>query len=163
MDENEFADRIEKLRSSLYRTAYLYLGSETATLDAVDEAVYKALISLKKLRRPEYFDTWITRILINECKNELRHRKREISVDSLPEKAVEQFDALPLRDAVLRLPKDLKEPIILRYFAGLTTEETAGVLNLKQGTAASRLRRALKLLRLELTEEDNENEPKQRI
>lgn len=163
MDENEFADKIEIIRGSLYRTAYLYLGGEAAALDAVDEAVYKALVSLKKLRQAKYFDTWITRILINECNNELRRRKREITVESLPEKAIEQFDSLPLKDAVQRLPKELKEPVILRYFAGCTTEETARVLKLKQGTAASRLRRALKLLRLELSEEVNENEPKQRI
>ena len=163
MGESEFADRIERLRSSLYRTAYLYLGGEAAALDAVDETVYRALVSLKKLRRPEYFDTWITRILINECKNELRRRKREISMDTLPEKSVEQFDALPLKDAVQRLPKELKEPVILRYFAGCTTEETARALKLKKGTAASRLRRALKLLKLELTEEVSANEPKQRI
>lgn len=154
MNDREFAERIEKLRGRLYRTAYLYLGSEAIALDAVDEAVYKGLTSLEKLRKPEYFETWITRILINECKNERRRRKRELPFDSLPERAVEHFDFLPLKDAVLRLPEELKAPLVLRYFAGYTTAETAEVLKLKQGTASSRLRRALKLLRLELSEEE---------
>lgn len=153
MDENEFAERTEKLRCRLYRTAYLYLGGEAAALDAVDETVFKGLVSLRKLRSPEYFDTWMTRILINECKSELKRRKREAPVCPLPEKAAEQFDALPLRDAVLRLPAELKAPVILRYFAGYTIAETSQALGLKQGTAASRLRRALKLLKLELSEE----------
>lgn len=154
MNDREFAERIEKLRGRLYRTAYLYLGSEAIALDAVDEAVYKGLTSLEKLRKPEYFETWITRILINECKNERRRRKRELPFDSLPERAVEHFDFLPLKDAVLRLPEELKAPLVLRYFAGYTTAETVEVLKLKQGTASSRLRRALKLLRLELSEEE---------
>lgn len=154
MNENEFAELIQDKRAELYRTAYLYLGSEAAALDAVDEAVYNGLMSCKKLRSPEYFRTWMTRILINTCITELRHRKRTLNVSELPETAVEEFDALPVRDAVLRLPRELKEPIILRYFSGLTTAETASALGVPQGTAATRLRRALKLLRLELSEEE---------
>lgn len=131
----------------------MYLGSEAAALDVVDEAVYKGLLSVKKLREPEYFGTWMMRILINECKTELRRRKRTITVSELPEVALEVFDALPVRDAVARLPKELKEPIILRYFSGLTTAETAAALKIPQGTVATRLRHALKLLRLDFSEE----------
>ena len=82
MDKNEFAARIEALRPRLYRTALLYLGSEAYALDALDETVYKALRSLKKLRQPQFFDTWVTRILINECLRELKRRKRERAVMS---------------------------------------------------------------------------------
>ena len=160
MDENEFAAQIQALRGGLYRTAFMYLGSEVAALDAVDEAVYKGLLSFKKLHEPEYFGTWMTRILINECKTELRRRKRTIFLPELPETAFEEYDALPIRDAVARLPKELKEPIILRYFSGLTTVETAHALNIPQGTAATRLRRALKLLRLDFSEEEILDESK---
>jgi len=96
LNENEFAEKIQVLRNKLYRTAYLYLGSESDALDAVDEAVYKGLASLKGLRQPEYFGT----------------------------------------------------------------AETALALNVPQGTAATRLRRALQLLKLELSEEEVLNEPK---
>ncbi|MFB0921319.1 MAG: sigma-70 family RNA polymerase sigma factor [Oscillospiraceae bacterium] len=154
MNENEFAAQIQALRGGLYRTAFMYLGNEAAALDAVDEAVYKGLLSFKKLREPEYFGTWMTRILINECKTELRRRKHTLSLPELPEEAIEEYDALPIRDAVMRLPKELKEPIILRYFSGLTTNETALALQIPQGTAATRLRRALKLLRLDFSEEE---------
>lgn len=146
----EFAARIQQLKARLYRTAYLYLGSEAIALDAVDEAVYKGLKALPKLRQPEYFDTWMTRILINECKQELRRRKRELSMDALPETAEEAFDSLPLKEAIRRLPPELKEVILLRFFSGLTQAETARVLSIPQGTVATRQRRALALLKLEL-------------
>ena len=61
MDTAVFAARTEAIRSRLYRTAYLYLGSEADALEAVDEAVYKALRGLKKLRQEEFFETWLTR------------------------------------------------------------------------------------------------------
>ena len=70
MNQEEYARRIEEIRGRLYKTAYLYLGSESLAVDVVDEAVYKGLCNHWKLRQPEYFTTWITRILINECHNE---------------------------------------------------------------------------------------------
>ena len=76
MDKEEFAARTEAVKQRLYRTAYLYLGSEADALEAVDEAVYQALRALRKLRAPEVFETWLTRVLINECHRELRRRRR---------------------------------------------------------------------------------------
>ena len=154
MNAEEFAERIESRRTKLYKTALLYLGSEDAAIDALDETVYKALKGYKKLRQPEFFDTWLTRILINECHNERRRRKRLMPLDELPETATEEFDSLPLKEAVRRLPQELKEVAILRYFAGYTVKEAAETLNIPQGTAATRQRKALALLRIDLGEEE---------
>ena len=77
MTEQEFALRAQDQRGRLYRTAFLYLGGEHAAVDAVDEAVYQGFLHYKRLRQPEYFATWMTRILINACNAELRRRKRE--------------------------------------------------------------------------------------
>ena len=154
MNNEEFAVRVEGIRRKLYKTALVYLENEVLALDAVDEAVYKALCSYKRLRQPEYFDTWMTRILINECHNELRRQKRFRPLEELPETAVEEFDSLPLKEAVRRLPKELKDVVILRYFTGYTLVETAMALGIPQGTVATRQRKALSLLRLELEEEE---------
>lgn len=154
MTEMEFIRKAESIKKRLYRTALLYLGSESMALDAVDEAVYKGFCAYKKLRQEEFFDTWMTRILINVCNTELRRRKKEIAVEELPETAVEEFDSLPLKEAIARLPRDLRAVVVLRYFIGLTVVETAEALNIPQGTVASRQRRALELLKLELTEKE---------
>lgn len=150
MTDLELAQRAEEMKGRLYRTALLYLGGEAAALDAVDEAVYRAFLSHRKLRRPEHFNTWITRILINVCNDELRRRKREPAMAELPETAAEQFDALPLRDAVERLPRELRAVVALRYFSGYTLAETAEALDIPPGTVSTRQRKALALLRLEL-------------
>ena len=150
MDKEEFAARTEAVRQRLYRTAYLYLGSEADAL----EAVYQALRALKKLRQPEYFETWLTRILLNECHKELRRRKRFSADAPLPDTAgPDAYDHLPLKEAVGHLPEDLRAVIILRFFTGYTQAETALALDLPQGTVATRQRKALELLRLELGEE----------
>ena len=156
MDRNEFAARTQAVRKQLYRTAFLYLGSEADALEAVDEAVYQALRNLKKLREPDFFETWLTRILLNECHRELRRRRRfhPGGDAALPDSAgPDEYDALPLREAVGRLPEDLRAVVILRYFGGYTQAEAARALDIPQGTLATRQRRALQLLRLELDEE----------
>ena len=94
-------DRTEAQRARLYRTAYAYLGGEAAAMEAVDEAVYQALRHLHQLRQPEYFETWLTRILINTCNRELLRLKRLHPAEYLPEAGEDfNYDTLPLREAV---------------------------------------------------------------
>ena len=137
MTEQEFIQQAEGLKGRLYRTAWLYLGSEACAVDAVDEAVYQV------------FD----RVPDHSTVSQLRRRKRELAVAELPETAAEAFDALPLREAVARLPRELRAVVVLRYFQGLTLAETAQALDIPPGTVSTRQRKALSLLKLHLTEE----------
>ena len=70
MTNEEYALRVEGLRARLYKTAILLMGSHSQAMDVLDEAVYKGLCSHRKLRDPSLFDTWMTRIVMNECYNE---------------------------------------------------------------------------------------------
>ena len=153
MNNAEFESRFLPMRQKLYRTALMYLGSEAMALDAVDETAYKALRGIKQLRQEEYFETWVTRILMNVCATELRRIKRFVPLEDVPEESAEDYDGLPLRQAIDKLPRQLREVILLRFFSGLTLAETARTLEIPQGTAATRQRRALELWRIELGEE----------
>lgn len=156
MTELEYLTRAEKSREKLYRAAFMTLGSEAAAIDAVDEAVYRGYRKFHALRKSEYLETWLMRILINVCRDELRRRRREYSVAELPETAQAEFDALPLKEAIRHLPEALRQVIVLRFFSGFTLEETAAILEIPRGTVATRQRRALALLRLELTCEEGQ-------
>ena len=145
-----YAKRAEALRPKLYRTALCYLGSEAQAVDVLDEAVYKGLCAAGKLRQPEYFDTWLTRILLNECHREQKRQGRLVPMEAAEELTAEQLDDLPLKQALLRLPEDLKNVVILRFFAGYTQAEASEILDIPQGTVGTRQQRALRLLRLEL-------------
>ena len=57
-----FGDLIEAQQEYLYRMAYLYVRQEADALDVVQESILKAYKSLKTLREPEYFRTWLTKI-----------------------------------------------------------------------------------------------------
>ena len=82
-----------------YRLAYRYLGQEADAQDAVQEAAYKAILKCRSLRSPEWIDTWLYRIVINESLSILRKRSRQTDgdavLDQLP--AREQFQDLDLQ------------------------------------------------------------------
>lgn len=90
---------------------------------------------------------------MNVCCDELRRHKRETAWEDLPEPAAEDYDPLPLRTAVERLPDEVRAVIVLRYFTGLTLAETAESLGIPPGTVSTRQRKGLALLRLDLEEE----------
>ena len=72
MDKQEFSTRVIACEKKLFRIAYLTLGGYAHCEDAVQEALLKAWADLASLRNPALFDTWLIRILINECHNILR-------------------------------------------------------------------------------------------
>ena len=152
MKNDEYEQKVHELYPKLHAYAYLRLGSESLAQDAVSEAVYRGLVSIKKLKEPAFFNTWLTRILINECNNLHRKRKREIPYEAIPDTPENEkaYDALPLKEAISRLPIELREIIVLRYYSGFSIVETADSLGLPQGTVATRARKALKLLKLEM-------------
>lgn len=159
MDERDFARRAEDIKARLYPIAYGYLNVPSAAVDVVDEAIYRGYLACKKLREDAYFNTWMTRILINLCLKELKRQKREQpwadpSQARQGELSQEDYDSLPLKDAIAALPKELREVVLLRFFGDCTLAQTAEILEIPRGTVSSRQQRALALLRLVLQEEE---------
>lgn len=150
LNDDQFFKRVDGIKERLYKIAFAYLGDKNKAVDAVDEAVYKGYVKRKQLREEAYFETWITRVLINVCNQTLRHMRRELLYGELPEDAQQEYDSLSLKLAIQALPEDLRRLITLRYFGGFTISEAAEILKMPQGTASTRLRKALKLLRLDM-------------
>jgi RNA polymerase sigma factor (sigma-70 family) len=63
-------------------------------------------------------------------------------------------DSIPIKFAVQSLPEDLRKIIVLRYFGGYTIAETAVILEIPEGTVATRTRKAMGILRVELDDEE---------
>ena len=152
MTKDEFSQRIRASQDKLYRITCGMLREPQDRLDAVQDAILKAWCSLGRLRSEEYFDTWLIRILINECHNRHRTQARLVPLESAPEPSVEFQGNPQLRDAILALPEKLRIPIILHYMEGYKTDEIAQMLRLPGGTVRSRLRRARAMLKTMLEE-----------
>lgn len=153
MKKNDFFSRIDAIKEKMYRIAYSYSKSESMAIDAIDEAVYQGYIKRKQLKEDLYFETWIIRILINVCNKQYKNSNKYEEYDEAFEGFSEDsISNLPLKLAIEALPLELKTVVLLKYFGGYKTVEMGQILNLPQGTVATRLRKALSLLKLEMEE-----------
>ena len=151
----DFEGRVLDAREKLYRVARSYLQGEQDCLDAVSEAVLRAWQKRSTLRREEYFDTWLMRILMRECVNIQRRQKRVVPVESVPEMPAPDGSAAALRDALDALPQKLRTVTVLHYMEGYDVSELSRLLHIPKGTVTSRLHMARGRLR-EILKEDIE-------
>lgn len=154
MNSQQFADRVLAIEPMLYRVAYGLLLNRTDCADAVQEALLRAWEKRGTLREESYFSTWLTRILINECYSLLRRRKKAIPLEELPEPVAPPSADRELHDAIARLDRKLRLPVVLHYMEGYSVSEVADMLRLPSGTIKTRLFKARKILRLQLIDED---------
>lgn len=74
MSEEEVLEALEVIKEALMRTARCFFSCHADCEDAVQECFYKAWRGRESIQNPEYFKTWATRILVNECKTMLRKK-----------------------------------------------------------------------------------------
>lgn len=149
MDKDFFVSEIEAHSGMLYRIAYTILRSDDACRDALQEAALKAWEKRATLREPRFFRTWITRILINTCRDAQRKRRRFVSMEDIPEPQVSPPDPSPSM-ALQSLEQKLRLPLMLFYSEGLSYAEIASALRLPLSTVRGRIHRAKTELRKEL-------------
>lgn len=150
MDNQEFQNRVRACERRLYATAYLLLHVTADCEDAVQEAVLRAWQRLPGLQNPQFFETWLTRIVINECKSQLRRRSRRGETELSPRLAAPVSPEPELHAALTALKWKYRVVLTLKYIDGYTIEEIARILTLPRGTVASRLDHAKRLLRAQM-------------
>ncbi|MFJ5625314.1 sigma-70 family RNA polymerase sigma factor [Peribacillus loiseleuriae] len=153
-NQEAFELLISSVRIKLYRTAYTYVRNEQDALDLYQDAIYEAYLSLKKLRKPEQFQSWITKIIIFKSIDFIRKSSNHFLAD---DKLFEQLDtkeqyneleqSLDLTEAFSFLDTTYKTMIILRFYHDLSIKEIAELMNYPEGTVKSNLHRAKQLLR----------------
>lgn len=147
MTNESFAERIVGMQETLYRVSYSLLPQAADREDAVQESIRKAWQQRARLRDDRYLETWAVRILLNECYAMLRKKRRELPMDTLPERAAPP-DADPfLHDMFLRLEESLRMPAVLYYVEEYPIQDIARMLRMPAGTVKSRLHRARKKIR----------------
>lgn len=155
--EAAFITFIRSQQESIYRLAFSYTKNEQDALDIVQDSIQKGWLALEKLTNTEQMKSWFYTILVRSAIDFLRKHNRVILVgdevlEQLPEHDI--YENLDLQQALQQLPLQLREVIILRYFEDLKIEDVAHILTLPLSTTKSRLYKALKLLKIELEQED---------
>lgn len=138
----------------LHRVAIGILGSEADCEDATQEAVVSAWIHRKQLKTPQFFETWLTRILINECKRTLRKRRRHLPASELDAVPAEPPPSPALWKALQQVDERYRLPLTLHHVEGYNIQQVAGILSLTQSTVKWRIHQGKKALAAALEEEE---------
>jgi RNA polymerase sigma-70 factor, ECF subfamily len=156
---NESTGRAEAFRrlaarhlEESYRLARAIVGPADAE-DVTHDAFVTAWQKWSSLRDPALFEHWFHRILVNTCRNRLRHVQRLAVRDISAGMSVAVTDAIgqtlerdELSAAMTHLTPDERIVVALRFYRDLTVEQIANQLGIRQGTVKSRLHYALRRL-----------------
>lgn len=155
MDQETFTALVRQGELTLYRVAKAILHHEEDVEDAVQEGLLKAYQNRNKLKNEAFFQTWLTRIIINECYSLLRKNKpvRPFAEEDMAIPAPAAAHDADLYQAIRMLPPKIRITIVLYYVEGYSTAEIKTILKIPQGTVKSRLAKGRKLLKSILTDE----------
>ena len=146
-DKQAFEQLLKFESEKLYKIAYLHMRNKEDALDVLQEATYKAYISIHQIKSPVYFSTWLVKILIRTAYKELERKKKMIQ---LPEETIlfllesnqPLVPSIDLSEALTSLNVDYRNVIMLFYYFDLSIQTIASVLNKPQSTVKTYLRRA---------------------
>ncbi len=145
-DTSAFRPLVERYQRVLFNVALRMLGDRDQAADAAQSAFVRAYEKLASYDRTHKFFSWLYRILVNECLNVKRGQRGLEPLDpglAGPGNPLELLEASERRarvqSAVARLPRALREVIVLRHFAALSYVEIAELLDVPEKTVKSRL------------------------
>jgi len=156
-DADSFATLIEPLLDPAYRLAAVMLADRSSAEDAVQEASIKAWRKLRQLRGDlSSLRPWFLSIVANECR--MARRQRWWSVLKMaevpPAELAPEGGGSDLRRALLKLSPEERLPLVLHFYLDLPLDEVAVALRVSPSAAKSRIYRAAKRLRSDLTLEE---------
>lgn len=151
-DTEAFSRLYGTVYKDMYHIALYSLRSSHDAADAVSEAVLDAFDTIKKLKSPEKFRSWIFSILSVKIK---RMQKGYFNVaEELYDETKSgsfDFESVELREALDRLDGESRLLLSMSVLGGYTGNEIAAICKIKPGTVRSRLSRIKEKLRLELS------------
>ncbi|MEN3038779.1 MAG: sigma-70 family RNA polymerase sigma factor [Candidatus Kryptonium sp.] len=167
-DEKAFEFIVKKYQNRVANLIFKIIGDASVVEDLTQDVFVRVIESLKDYKFGSAFYTWIYRITVNICIDEIRKRQRSRTYSlsdvlsqnpkaepshSQVEKIVEQRELREIIEkAISKLPIEYKTAIVLREFEDLSYEEIAKILKVSVGTVKSRIFRARKLLAEHLKE-----------
>ena len=115
--------------------------------DAVQDSILSAWEHLHQLKDETAFEAWLTQILINECRQRMRHQKREKAAEQELSHLLESSESLPLHDALDQMNPQERRLLLMHHEEGYSIGEIAKQNNTTEAAVKMRLYRARKSLR----------------
>ena len=144
-----FEEEYKKHERALFLVAFSYLHNTEDARDVLQEAAISAYRAIDKLREPEHFKTWLTRIVINKSKNFLKSKRpTEELRDDLDVFCTVPTEELEIMDILCRMDPASSVYISLRFYNDMSYEEAARSLRQPVSTVKYRTARALREMKM---------------
>lgn len=167
-DTEAFGEIVRRWERKIFALCFGMLGREDEAGDATQETFIAAYRNLSKFRGDSKLSSWLHRIAVNQCLTVKRRAKAraedfydtDLNEDervfvapagAMPSIITEKKERLSIvRNAVVSLPTDLRQIVVMKEFEEMTFNEIAEILKLPLSTVKSRLYTALRQLRSKL-------------
>jgi RNA polymerase sigma-70 factor, ECF subfamily len=161
-EEEAFNRIVRNWERKIYNLAWHMLGNREDAQDIVQETFLSVFKSIRNLRDPGSFSTWLYKITLNHCRARRKSRSSILLLQDLasdrPDDETEPVNDIPavqdgsntleamdiIRKALADLSEDHRTAIVLKEYVGLSLEELATVMNCPLSTAKSRLYHGLR-------------------
>ena len=153
----QFTELAKTHMDTVFRVAFNYLKSRTEADDVTQNVLLKLYRNKKAFESDAHLKHWLIRVTVNECKRVLISPWRFIEQieDYTAALSFDTPEQSELFDMVMELPAKYRVAILLYYFEGYSTEETARLLGIPKATAGTHLKRAREKLKIKLLEAEN--------
>lgn len=142
-DPDAFTSLMDLQIQGMYKIARSILQNDEDAADAIQDTILTCWEKIETLKEIRYFKTWLTRILINHCYDQLNQSHKVTYVDEYPEMAApSQAGNLEWQGALAILSAENRLIVTLFYAQGFKTKEIAKILQLSDATVRTRLSRA---------------------
>lgn len=155
-DADAFLELMEKNSLAMYKVARGILGNDEDVADAIQDTILACFEKIHTLKKPEYFKTWMIRILINECNKILRHYRSIHVQDNMPDVPGQDMSLaeFEFKEMLNLVDEKYRIVLILYYVEGFKISDIAAILELNENTVKSRLTRARQQLQAEYSHDD---------
>lgn len=157
-DTSAFTTLVQRHETRVYNLCLRLLGSPEDALDAAQETFVTVLRKIDQFRGDAAFTTWLHRVAVNACYDEMRRQRRRPMLHSIPHDDADGDRAPetgpPVRDhadavagtldaaaALAQVPEDFRTALVLADIQDLPYEEIARILDVPVGTVKSRVHR----------------------
>lgn len=145
-DKEAFSRLMRDQAQALYKVAKAILKNDDDAADAMQETALVCWEKIDTLKKPEYFKTWLIKILINQC-NAIYRQRQKFAPDEYRQETASvenEYMNIEWKEFLKHLDEKYRIVVILYYVEGFKVREVAQLLDISEGTVKSRLATARK-------------------